>query len=69
MSEEIAGAKGHLFKNKMTICKASLLQRDKRPGKNDLWWFGNSSIKIVFKGIFGKADVKSLNRINDASVA
>lgn len=67
--EEIDGAKGNPFRNKMTLLDGiSVLSVMTTPDKAYRWWYKDPLTKILFKGTFGKIGVKNLRWTNYASV-
>ncbi|HEY1619244.1 MAG TPA: NAD(P)H-dependent oxidoreductase [Streptosporangiaceae bacterium] len=69
MYEEIAGAKGNPFRNRMTnLGGVTVLSIMTTPDKAYRWWFRDPLTKIMFKGTFAKIGVKNLRWTNYASV-
>lgn len=67
--EEIEGAKGNPFRNKMTRLDAvTVMTIMTTPDKAYRWWFRDPVTKIMFRGTFGKIGVKNLRWVNFASV-
>ena len=69
MYEEVAGAKGNPFRNRMTnLGGVSVLSITTTPHKAYRWWYRDPLTKILFKGTFAKIGVKNLRWANYASV-
>lgn len=67
--DEVAGAKGNPFRNRMpNLRSVSLVTVMTTPHAAYRWWFGDPVTKIVFKGTFGKLGVQRLRWHNLASV-
>ncbi|WP_419817562.1 NAD(P)H-dependent oxidoreductase [Glaciibacter flavus] len=68
--EELPGAKGNPFRNRMTRLQGvTALTVMTTPTAAYRWWFGDPMRKILFKGTFGKIGVKNLRWRNYANVA
>ena len=68
--EELPGAKGNPFRNRMTRLQGvTALSVMTTPTAAYRWWFGDPMRKILFKGTFGKIGVKNLRWRNYANVA
>ncbi len=69
MYEELPGAKGNPFRNRMTNLRGiSVLSVMTTPDKAYRWWYRDPLTKILFKGTFAKIGVRNLRWINYASV-
>jgi NAD(P)H dehydrogenase (quinone) len=69
MYEEVAGAKGNPFRNRMTgLGGVTVLSIMTTPDKAYRWWYRDPLTKILFKGTFAKIGVKNLRWTNYASV-
>jgi putative NADPH-quinone reductase len=69
MYEEVAGARGNPFRNRMTTLRGvSVLSVMTTPDKAYRWWYRDPLTKILFKGTFGKIGVRSLRWTNYAGV-
>ena len=69
MYEELPGAKGNPFRNRMTnLGGVSVLSVMTTPDKAYRWWYRDPLTKILFKGTFAKIGVKNLRWTNYASV-
>jgi NAD(P)H dehydrogenase (quinone) len=69
MYEELAGAKGNPFRNRMTnLDGVTVLSIMSTPDKAYRWWYRDPLTKILFKGTFAKIGVKNLRWTNYASV-
>jgi NAD(P)H dehydrogenase (quinone) len=67
--EELAGAKGNPFRNRMTgLGGVTVLSIMTTPDKAYRWWYRDPLTKILFKGTFAKIGVKNLRWTNYASV-
>ena len=67
--EELPGAKGNPFRNRMTRLQGvTALTVMSTPTAAYRWWFGDPMRKILFKGTFGKIGVKNLRWRNYANV-
>ena len=68
--EELPGAKGNPFRNRMTRLQGvTALTVMTTPTAAYRWWFGDPMRKILFRGTFGKIGVKNLRWRNYANVA
>ena len=69
MYEEVPGAKGNPFRNRMTgLSGVTVLSIMSTPDKAYRWWYRDPLTKILFKGTFAKIGVKNLHWTNYASV-
>jgi putative NADPH-quinone reductase len=69
MYEELPGARGNPFRNRMTgLGGVSVLSVMTTPDKAYRWWYRDPLTKIMFKGTFAKIGVKNLRWTNYASV-
>ena len=69
MYDEVPGAKGNPFRNRMTgLGGVSVLSIMTTPDKAYRWWYRDPLTKILFKGTFAKIGVKNLRWTNYASV-
>ena len=69
MYEELPGAKGNPFRNRMTnLSGVSVLSVMTTPDKAYRWWYRDPLTKILFKGTFAKIGVRNLRWTNYASV-
>jgi NAD(P)H dehydrogenase (quinone) len=69
MYEELPGARGNPFRNRMTsLGGVSVLSVMTTPDKAYRWWYRDPLTKILFKGTFAKIGVKNLRWTNYASV-
>src|SRR5580693_5793717 len=69
MYEELPGARGNPFRNRMTnLGGVSVLSVMTTPDKAYRWWYRDPLTKIFFKGTFAKIGVKNLHWTNYASV-
>jgi NAD(P)H dehydrogenase (quinone) len=67
--EEIPGAKGNPFRNRMTnLGGVSVLSVMTTPDKVYRWWYRDPLTKILFKGTFDKIGVRNLRWTNYAGV-
>ncbi len=69
MYEELTGAKGNPFRNRMTrLGGVTVMSIMTTPDQAYRWWYRDPLTKILFKGTFAKIGVKKLRWINYASV-
>jgi NAD(P)H dehydrogenase (quinone) len=69
MYEELPGARGNPFRNRMTnLGGVSVLSVMTTPGMAYRWWYRDPLTKILFKGTFAKIGVRNLRWTNYASV-
>jgi NAD(P)H dehydrogenase (quinone) len=69
MYEEVPGAKGNPFRNRMTgLGGVTVLSVMTTPDKAYRWWYRDPLTKIIFKGTFAKIGVRNLRWTNYASV-
>ena len=69
MYEELPGARGNPFRNRMTnLGGVSVLSVMTTPDKAYRWWYRDPLTKIMFKGTFAKIGVPNLRWTNYASV-
>ena len=69
MYEELPGARGNPFRNRMTsLGGVSVLSVMTTPDKAYRWWYRDPLTKILFKGTFAKIGVQNLRWTNYASV-
>jgi putative NADPH-quinone reductase len=69
MYDELSGAKGNPFRNRMThLSGVSVLSVMTTPDKSYRWWYRDPLTKILFKGTFAKIGVRNLRWTNYASV-
>jgi NAD(P)H dehydrogenase (quinone) len=67
--EEIPGAKGNPFRNRLTnLGGVTVLSVMTTPDKAYRWWYRDPLTKIFFKGTFAKIGVKNLRWTNYANV-
>lgn len=67
--EEIPGARGNPFRNRMTGLRSVSVQSVMTtPHQAYRWWFGDPLTKILFRGTFGKIGVRNLRWHNYANV-
>ena len=67
--EEIEGARGNPFRNKLTRLEGvTVMTIMTTPDKAYRWWFRDPVTKILFRGTFGKIGVRNLRWVNYASV-
>jgi NAD(P)H dehydrogenase (quinone) len=69
MYEELAGAKGNPFRNRMpNLGGVSVLSVMTTPDKAYRWWYRDPLTKILFRGTFAKIGIRNLRWTNYASV-
>jgi NAD(P)H dehydrogenase (quinone) len=69
MYEEVPGAKGNPFRNRMTaLTGVTVLSVMTTPDRAYRWWYRDPLTKVLFKGTFAKIGVKNLRWTNYASV-
>jgi putative NADPH-quinone reductase len=69
MYEELPGARGNPFRNRMTSLRGvSVLSVMTTPDTAYRWWYRDPLTKILFKGTFAKIGVPNLRWTNYASI-
>jgi len=69
MYEELPGARGNPFRNRMTNLRGvSVLSVMTTPDRAYRWWYRDPLTKILFRGTFAKIGVRDLRWTNYASV-